>query len=172
MIQSFMAHFLVRFFPKFDITKTLPRMRILLTFLLIPLGIFSVKSQSIVGTWQLTSQTSCLDVSLAEDDDAETDEEDDLVAEMKNMSDGGTNSVIRFKDNQTGAESIRMIDSRRSTKKNNFLYKLDDGNLYILDKKSRLLLGSYEIERLTSDSLIFTNARKACETRVFVRVKE
>ena len=145
-------------------------MRTLIALLFAGLVGFSAKSQSIVGTWQLVSQTHC-----QEDDLEEAGEEDEevaaLVDDMKDMSDG-TNSVIRFNDDHSGDESLRMFDSRKSSKKNKFLYKFTDNNLYILDKRSRLLLGSYEVERLTEDSLIFSNTRRACETRVFVRIAD
>ncbi len=124
-------------------------------------------SQSLVGTWQLVRQTTCLSDELG-GEDPETDE---LVTDMQSRS-SGTASVIRFKDNTNGEENIRMFDSRKSTKLNSFLYKFDGNTLHLLDKKSRLLLGSYTIESFTADSLIFSNAARACETRVFVKVSE
>jgi hypothetical protein len=117
-----------------------------------------------VGTWQLISQTSCMENELEEDDDT-----DELVADMKSRS-GGTSSVIEFKDNNMGSESIKMIETRKSSKSSNFMYKVDGDILYLLDKKSHLLIGSYDIERLTTDSLIFSNAKRACETRIFAKI--
>jgi hypothetical protein len=124
-------------------------------------------AQSLIGTWQLVKQSTCLSEELGEED-AETEE---LVLDMQSQS-SGTNSVIRFKDNSSGEENVRIINSRKSSRLNTFLYKFDGNNLYLLDKKSKLLLGSYTIENFTADSLIFSNAARPCETRVFVKISE
>jgi hypothetical protein len=124
-------------------------------------------AQSLIGTWQLVKQTTCLSDELG-GEDAETEE---LVLDMQSQS-SGTNSVIRFKDNSSGEENVRIIDSRKSSRLNTFLYKFDGNNLYLLDKKSKLLLGSYTVENFTADSLIFSNAARPCETRVFVKISE
>lgn len=139
-------------------------MRGIFTCIVVGIISFNVQAQSIVGTWQLISQTSCIDNEIEADDEV-----DALVADMKSRS-NGTNSVIEFKDNNTGSESIRMIESRKSNKSSSFMYKVDGDLLYLLDKKSHLLIGSYEIERLTTDSLIFSNTARACETRVFAKI--
>ena len=139
---------------------------ILFVFLLV-FSISFANAQSLIGTWQLVNQTTCLSEEI-DTEDAETDE---LINDMESRS-SGTNSVIRFKDNMSGEENIRMFESRKSSKLNSFLYKFDGSSLYLLDKKSKLLLGSYTIESFTSDSLIFSNAVRACETRVFVKVSE
>lgn len=139
---------------------------ILFVFLLV-FSISFANAQSLIGTWQLVNQTTCLSEEI-DTEDAETDE---LINDMESRS-SGTNSVIRFKDNMSGEENIRMFESRKSSKLNSFLYKFDGSTLYLLDKKSKLLLGSYTIESFTSDSLIFSNAARACETRVFVKVSE
>lgn len=143
-------------------------MKAYLTLVLIAgnLIIFEARPQTIVGTWQLIRQTTCLDEEM--DTDEETSE---LVDDMESRS-RGTGSVIRFKDNNTGDESLRMIDSRKSSGKQPFLYRFDGEKLYLLDKKSQTIVGSYDVENLTPDSLIFTNATRVCETRVFVRVSE
>ena len=143
-------------------------MRALLIFLLAGFSaiVFDANAQSLVGTWQLVNQTSCIDDNI-ENDDPETAA---LLEDLKSMS-GGTGRILRFKDHQNGEESIRMISSRKSSKVNSFLYKYDGNSLYILDKKSRLLLGSYDVDTITADSLIFSNSARACEMRVFVRIR-
>jgi hypothetical protein len=129
---------------------------------------FEARAQSIVGTWQLVRQTTCVESVLQNDNDDDTNS---LVNDLESMS-GGTNSVIHFKDDHSGDESIRMLNERRSAKRNNFLYKYDNGKLYILDKRSKLLIGSYDVDRLSADSLIFSNASRACETRMFIRLSD
>ena len=131
------------------------------------LSISIANGQSLIGTWQLVKQTNCMQEEIG----SENPETDELIEDM-HTSQGGTNSVIRFKDNTNGEENIRMLGSRRSSKLTSFLYKYDGTNLYFLDKKSKLLLGSYTVESFTGDSLIFSNAAKACETKVFVKVSD
>lgn len=142
-------------------------MKSILVVIILMFFVSLTKAQSLIGTWQLVNQTTC----LSDEIDAEDAETDELINDMKSRS-SGTNSVIRFKDNMSGEENIRMFDSRKSSKLNSFLYKFDGSTLYLLDKKSKLLLGSYTIESFTSDSLIFSNSARACETRVFVKVSE
>lgn len=124
------------------------------------------KAQSLVGTWQLVRHTTCLEAEMGEEDAAT----DDLVEDIRSR-DAGTASVIRFKDDNSGDETIRLLESRKSGKRNNFLYRYSEGRLYFLDKKSRLLVGSYDVDRLSADSLVFSDAKRACETRIFVRLE-
>lgn len=127
----------------------------------------NVRSQSIVGVWQLVSHTTCLDDALpGEDDDT-----NELIADMQSRS-RGTSSVIRFKDNSSGDESIHLLDKRKTVKRSSFMYKFDGNRLYFLDKKSKLMVGTYDVDRLGNDSLIFSNASRACETRVFIRLND
>jgi len=142
-------------------------MKFTILFLFSFFSISFVSGQSLIGTWQLVNQTNCVDDEL-EDEDEDTE---DLIADMKSR-DSGTNSVIRFKDNANGEENIRMIGSRKSTRMNSFMYKFDGNNIYLLDKKSKLLIGSYIVESITPDSLIFSNAARACEMKVFVKVSD
>lgn len=144
-------------------------MRPLLIFLVAGFSgiVFEAFPQSLLGTWQLVNQTTCIGDNL-EEEDAETAA---LAEEMKSMS-GGTSKVIRFKDHQNGEESIRLITTRKSTKVNSFMYKYDGENLYLLDKKSRLLLDSYIVDTISADSLIFSNKARPCEMRVFVRIRD
>lgn len=121
-------------------------------------------AQSIVGSWQMVSETTCLEMKLESDEDT-----DELVSDMKSQS-RGTNQVMEFKSNNMGSESVRIVDTRKASKNSTFMYKVEDDLLYLLDKKSHLLIGAYDIEKLTADSLIFSNSKRACETRIFVRI--
>lgn len=124
------------------------------------------KAQSLVGAWQLVHHTSCLEDEVGDEDEATNDLLDDIRSR-----ESGTQSVIRFNDDNSGDESIHLLNSRKSRKRNNFLYRYSEGKLYFLDKKSRLLMGSYDVDRLSADSLVFSNASRACETRIFVRLE-
>ena len=131
-------------------------------------GFFCSKahSQSLVGTWQLVSETSCLENDIVGDE-----EEADLVADLKSRS-SGTQSIIEFKDNNTGSESLHIMNKKKVSGTSHFLYRYNDGTLYLLDKKSHLLIGSYDVEKITSDSLIFSNASRSCEIRILIKVKD
>lgn len=141
-------------------------MKVLLTLAVaLAVGMSGLHAQSIVGKWQLTSRSTCLD-----DDMETTEEEDELVSEMESRQ-SGTASVIEFKENKTGSENLRIMDKRKSTRTSSFLYKVDGEVLYLLDKKSRLLKGTFDIEKLSGDSLVFSNAARACETWILVRIQ-
>jgi hypothetical protein len=122
-------------------------------------------SQSIIGKWQLTKQTTCIESDIEMDKG-----EEDMVSDMKSR-DSGSPQIIQFKDNNSGEESTRILSKRKETNAKNFLYKFDGTNLYILDKKSRTLSESYVVEKLEGDSMILSNAARACDTKVFVRIK-
>lgn len=124
------------------------------------------KAQSLVGTWQLVRHTTCLEDEIGDEDEATGD----LLEDIRSRE-SGTPSVIEFKSDNSGEESIRLLASKRSNKRNNFLYRYNEGKLYFLDKKSRLLVGSYDVDRLSADSLVFSDASRACETRIFVRLE-
>src|SRR6188768_2730781 len=116
----------------------------------------SAKAQSLIGKWQLIKQTPCIESDIEEDE-----ETDELVDEMKSR-DSGSPQIINFKDHKSGEESTRILSRRKETNSKNFLYKFDGTNLYILDKKSQTISESYIVERLEGDSLIISNAARAC----------
>jgi hypothetical protein len=121
-------------------------------------------AQSIIGKWQLIKQSNCVEDELA--DDADTQE---LVADMKGMS-GATPQVLTLKEKNAGEENTKIITKRKSYNSKSFLYKYDGEFLYFLDKKSRTIIESFTVEKLSADSLIISNSSRACETRIFVRI--
>jgi hypothetical protein len=136
---------------------------ILAAFISLPLR---SAAQSLVGTWQLVRHNTCLDEQM--DEDEATGE---LLEDIRSRS-SGTPSVIEFRDDNSGEETIRLLNTRRSSKKNTFLYRYSEGKIYLLDKKSRLLVGTYDVDRLSADSLVFSEASRACETRIFIRLED
>jgi hypothetical protein len=142
-------------------------MKYLLTLLIVfPAAAFAQDS-SIVGAWQLVNQTSCLDDEIDPEEDEDMNE---LVDDMKSRS-GSKPKVIEFKANNSGKESTRIISQKRSYNSSTFLYRLDGRGLYFLDKRSHTLIEGFSVEKLASDTLIITNNARACETKMFVRIK-
>ena len=127
----------------------------------------TIFSQSIVGTWQLTKQTNCMSEELS----PSSDDEEELLMDMASMSNRDIPLTIEFKDNNSGSENLHTINSKKQSKFKSFLFKFDGNNLYILDKKSQTISAAYTIDRLSADSLIYSNASRPCETKVFVRLK-
>lgn len=123
-------------------------------------------TQTIVGKWQLMKESSCMDDKVSIDDK----DVQDVMDDMNSMS-NPTPQIIQFKDGQSGEESTHILSSKKASNTKNFLYKMDESNLYILDKKSHTISETYTIEVLKSDSLILSNASRACETKIFVRLK-
>jgi hypothetical protein len=141
--------------------------RIVSAFVLTFIIYQQANAQTIVGTWQLVKQTSCLE----DDMPLENDTIEDMMMKMNAMSDA-TPQVIKFKEKGTGEESTRILGKRRSANDKNFLYKFDTETLYILDKKSQTIIDAYTVDKFSSDSLILSNASMACETKIFVKIKE
>lgn len=131
------------------------------------LGSSALQAQSIVGQWQLTNQTSCLEDEIP----MSTPGTEDLVADMKSMSNAAAPQIIRFKDNNSGEENTKIISRKKSYNPKAFLYKFSGETLYILDKRSQTIVEGFTVEKLDADSLILTNTARACETKVFVRLK-
>lgn len=121
--------------------------------------------QSLIGKWQLTKQTSCIESEIES-----SDEEEDLVDDMKSRNSANA-QVIHFKDARSGEENTRVLSRRKDANRQAFLYKFDGTNLHILDKRSHTISESYIVEKLDGESLILSNASRACDTKVFVRIK-
>lgn len=128
---------------------------------------YTARAQSIIGKWQLVKQTSCLDENL--DTNEETGVEE-VIDDMKSMS-GATPQIIQFKDKNVAEESTRIVSKSKSYNSKSLLYKFSGDALHFLDKKSRTILESFTVEKFEADSLIISNASRACETKIFVRIK-
>jgi hypothetical protein len=139
------------------------------TLFTILLTVFSASafSQSIVGEWQLIKQSTCMEEKMK----PVADSTQQLVNDMKSRG-GATASTITFKDNQSGEESTRIINSRKSGYNKNFLYKFDGEMLMVLDKRSRTITDNYIVEKFSSDSLILANAARPCETKIFLKISK
>ena len=123
-------------------------------------------SQTIVGTWQMVKQSSCVEDEIAMNDN----ESKDLVKDMKSMA-GPTLQVLQLKENNTAEESTRMISKRKNYNSKAMLYKFNGEAIYFLDKKSRTIIEGYTVEKFSADSLIISSAERACETKIFIRIK-
>ena len=141
-------------------------MKALIFMMVLSSGSLLCQGQSIVGRWQLVKQSNCVESELDEDGE----EVEELVQDMKGMS-GPEPQVIQFKDNNTGEENTKIINKRKSYNSKSFLYRYSEGSLYILDKKSRTIIDGFTVEKLEKDSLIISNVARACDTKVFVRLK-
>lgn len=139
-------------------------MKTLIFGLLLMTGAQFAIGQSLIGKWQLTKQTSCIESEI------DSTDEEDLVADMKSH-DSASPQVLQFKDAKSGEESTRIVSRRKDSNSKGFLYKFDGTNLHILDKRSRTISESYIVEKLDGESLILSNASRACDTKVFVRIK-
>jgi hypothetical protein len=94
----------------------------------------------------------------------------EMAEDMEGLS-GAEPQIIEFKDNNTGSESTKIINKKKSYNSKSFLYRYNEGSLYILDKRSRTIIDGFTVEKLTNDSLIISNVSRVCETKIFVRLK-
>lgn len=123
-------------------------------------------TQQITGTWQVSQQANCMSGKLGEV--SETEEE--LLGEMASRS-GNTPKTFTFNSEGTGTENWRTYGKRKPSAKEKFLYRYSEGMLYLLDKKSRLITGTYIIEEITASSLVIINKDRTCERVEFVRIQ-
>lgn len=128
----------------------------IITFILIA-GSFFGFAQSIVGNWQLETHRNC--------------DGDTISGPALNEPKRGTPPVLQFKDSQNGEESSRMLNDSKASNAKNFLYKIDGTTLYVLDKRSQIIVGSFTIDTLQPDTLSLSNVAHPCDTRVFKRIK-
>ena len=143
-------------------SATWAKFTVLAMFLIVPiLG----HGQEILGRWQLIKQSTCVDDEL----DSASATEEELVADMKTMA-GPAPQVLQFKENNTAVESTKIINRRKNYNSNALLYKYTGTDLHFLDKKSRTIIESYTVEKISADSLIITNAARVCETLIFVKI--
>lgn len=125
----------------------------------------SAPAQNIVGDWQLVKQGSCLE----EQAHGKAEELKELRKEMQTQT-SASQQVVSFKNNASGEESTRILNSGKSANQKKFLYKFNGEMLLILDKKSQTISDSYLVDKFTADSLIISNASRPCETMIFVKI--
>jgi hypothetical protein len=125
-----------------------------------------LQAQSIIGDWQLTKQSDCMEEKMT----AVSDSTQQMIDEMKSMT-PPTPQIVSFKEKLSGEESTRILNRKKAVHNKSFSYKFDGERLLILDKKSHTLTDSYTVEKFSADSLIISNSSRPCETRIFLRVK-
>jgi hypothetical protein len=128
----------------------------------------SAQSGSILGTWQLVKQGSCLDESPTADQEESLE---NLRSQMHSRT-PATAQVVSFKKNSTGNESSRILNTDKTSNPKKFYYKFNGKMLLILDKKSQTISDSYIVDKFTADSLIVSNSARPCETRIFIKIRE
>lgn len=66
---------------------------------------------------------------------------------------------------------VAVQNKKKPVQRKKFHYKFDGQNIYILDKKSHLIVGGFVVETLTTDALVYYSEGKECEKTTLVRVK-
>lgn len=123
----------------------------------------SAQDANIIGTWQLVKQTSCLEEVASGD-------EEDEAGLRKAMPGVPSGQLVSFKNNASGEESTRILNSARNANSKKFYYKFSGDMLLILDKKSQTISDSYMVDKFTADSLIISNSSRPCEVRIFAKI--
>lgn len=126
----------------------------------------SAQTGSIVGSWQLVKEGNCLEETASNKDVGET-----LREEMQSRSSPAP-QVVNFKENATGEESSRILNTSKTANLKRFYYKFNGEMLLILDKKSQTISDSYLVDKFTADSLIVSNASRPCDTKIFLKINE
>jgi hypothetical protein len=129
---------------------------------------FSLSAQNIIGRWQLMKQSNCMDEKV--DNPSQSEDMDELMSDFNSMK-KRTPDVIEFKDKMKGEQSTTILGKRKEVNEKNFLYRYDGATLHLLDKKSRTIIASYNVEELSSAKLIVSDVNRPCEVRVFERIR-
>jgi hypothetical protein len=122
--------------------------------------------QNLTGVWQVTHESQCMDQELGTP--SETEEE--LEEAMQSMS-GRAPKVMILKADLTGEWNWKTVGKKKSAYKEKFIYRISDGIIYILDKRSRLITDTFIIELNTADSLIVFRKDRSCERYEMVRTR-
>ncbi len=122
-------------------------------------------AQSLIGRWQIVKQTTCGHELLPGNQQNEASLIDTKTHANK------TPQIITFDDKNNGEENTKIFNTNKYANTKHFFYKLDSGTLYILDKRSKLIIDRYDVEKLQRDTLIISNTSRPCETKVFARIK-
>ncbi len=126
------------------------------------------QTASLLGSWQLVRQSTCLEEVSNDESDTETGV---LRSEMRSQS-GPSARVVNFKANSTGRESTRILNSSAASNQKRFHYKFNGNLLLILDKRSQTISNSYTVDKMSGDSLILSNSARPCEVRIFSRIRD
>lgn len=136
-----------------------------LLFVLLTVISVQLNAQSVIGTWQLVEEQTCLQVQF---------EKSDTEKELEQSMGSSKNAVaklIRFEKKGTGEEGIFSQGNKKGTGMNSFRYSIQGNELRFLDKKSGIITQRFVIDEMTESNLKIHNAMKDCEVKSFSRVK-
>jgi hypothetical protein len=136
-----------------------------LLFVLMAVISLQLQAQSVVGTWQLVEEQTCLQVLFEK---SETEKE---LEQSMGSSKNAVAKLIRFDKKETGEEGIFSQGNKKGTGMNSFRYNVKGNELRFLDKKSGIITQRFVIDELTESSLKIHNAMKDCEVKIFSRAK-
>jgi translation initiation factor 6 (eIF-6) len=136
-----------------------------LLFVLMAVISLQLQAQSVVGTWQLVEEQTCLQVQFEK---SETEKE---LEQSMGSSKNAVAKLIRFEKKGTGEEGIFSQGNKKGTGMNSFRYNVKGNELRFLDKKSGIITQRFVIDELTESSLKIHNAMKDCEVKIFSRAK-
>jgi hypothetical protein len=136
-----------------------------LLFVLMAVVSIQLQAQSVVGTWQLVEEQTCLQVQFEK---SETEKE---LEQSMGSSKNAVAKLIRFEKKGTGEEGIFSQGNKKGKGMNSFRYNVRGNELRFLDKKSGIITQRFVIDELTESTLKIHNAMKDCEVRFFSRVK-
>ena len=148
----------------FVVMKSLNTILLCVITLALPFTL-AAQTSGIVGSWQLVKKSTCMDTASAQEEDSQQ-----LADEMHSRTSPGA-QIVSFRQNSSGEESTRILNSNRSANRNKFFYKFNGEMLLILDKKTQTITANYTVDKFTADSLILSNASRPCEIKIFLKIK-
>lgn len=135
-----------------------------LLFVLMAVISFHLQAQSVIGTWQIVEEQTCLQVQF-EKSETETELEQSMGSSKNAVA-----KLIRFDKKGTGEEGIFSQGNKKGTGMNSFRYNVKGSELRFLDNKSGIITQRFVIDELTENTLKIHNAMKDCEVKILSRV--
>jgi hypothetical protein len=134
--------------------------------LIVSCFVSAAQAQSIVGTWQLTEEQTCLQTQFEK-----SSTEKELESGMGGSSRSAVARLITFGSKGEGDEGIFSAGRKKGGSKNVFRWKIEGAELQLLDKKSGIITQRFIVDELAAGTLRIRDAVRDCEVKVFSKVK-
>lgn len=122
-------------------------------------------SQTLVGTWQLTEEKTCLEIEMKE-----SDTETELLKDMKSSA-NAVARTLKFDRKGKGEEGVFEQGRKKGSDVHAFTFRYEENKIAFLDPKSGIMTRQWIVDELTASTLRMHNAARDCESKVFTRIK-
>jgi hypothetical protein len=133
-------------------------MKTILFIISVLLGTSMAQSDPLLGVWELQNHTHCESTKKT------------LLSESQRQQKNISPYTLVFLKNNQVTETGKIISPQKSYSSKAILFRYDGERIFFLDKRSKTLLEDYTIEKLDETTLVISNSKFPCETRIFKRI--